>query len=514
MSRPRTVTALALGLLAGASTLSTACGTTRQPPAVSPPSTVSQAKGPRPALTQSLDGIFDAPEFTHTTWAVLVAPLEAGEPLYRHNESRLLVPASNLKIVTLAAAAERLGWNYRFETRLATEAAVLNGVLTGDLLVLGGGDPTIGRGDRAWSSVFDEWVDTLKAAGIQRIDGRIVGDDDAFEDQRFGLNWAWDDFPYDYSAPIGALQYNENVVDLRVTPGTVVGARATAEILDAASGLSASSEVVTAAAASTVDLDFERFPGASVVKVVGSVPVDAPARVFSVAVDNPTLYFVRALKRALVERGIAVTGDAVDIDDVAQTNGTNRIVDPNVFTVLATHLSAPLTEVGTRLMKVSQNLYAETLLKRLSAGPGPATAKAGRDEMRAILTSWGVTPGEYVIWDGSGLSRRDYIAPTALVKVLTVMARDARHADPFAATLPVGGLDGTLDTRMKGSSAEGRVRAKTGSMSQVRTVAGYVTTADGQTLVFAIMANGFDVSSSKVDDATDRALAVLASFER
>jgi len=253
---------------------------------------------------------------SHAVWGVLVESLDTGETLYRLNPDTLVVPASNMKVVSMAAGATRLGWDFRFETRLETRGTIEGNTLRGDLVVVGGGDPSINArsGDR--EAVFAEWADALRQAGITRIDGRIVGDDNAFDDERYGDGWAWDDFAFGYQAPIGALQFNENVVDVVVRAGASPGEPAAVELRPSVSDLVLVSRVVTGEAAAEADVDIARWPGRAELEVRGVIPAGGKDVVRTAAVDNPTLYFARALREALVTRGIEVSGPAVDIDDL------------------------------------------------------------------------------------------------------------------------------------------------------------------------------------------------------
>ncbi len=220
------------------------------------------------------------------------------------------------------------------------------------------------------------------------------------------------------------------------------------------------------------------------------------------------LFFLGALRAALETGGIAVGGPVVDLDDLGQD-----APDPESATPIASFRSAPLSTLAIRLMKISQNLYADTFLTTLSAAP-PATPSAGRATVRSVLASWGVPDDGLIQRDGSGLSRYDYVTSEALVTILTHVDRDARLRGPFEASLPIAGRDGTLSNRMKGTPAEGNVRAKTGSMSNVRALAGYVTTADGEPLVFSIMANNFETAGDVITKTEDAIMARLVAFRR
>jgi D-alanyl-D-alanine carboxypeptidase/D-alanyl-D-alanine-endopeptidase (penicillin-binding protein 4) len=250
--------------------------------------------------------------------------------------------------------------------------------------------------------------------------------------------------------------------------------------------------------------------------VRGTVPLGGAEVVREAAVDNPTLFFARTLRAALQARRIAVTGEAVDIDDLpdAGHEGKAGPATQPAPRVLLRHLSPPLSEIAKRLMKVSQNLYAETFLRVLSLTPGPATVAASQKVEEEVLASWGVAPGNYALADGSGLSRHNLVSADTIVKILRAMATDPADAQAFEATLPIAGKDGTISSRMKATRAENNVRAKTGTLMHVRALSGYLTTADGERLVFSIIANHFTVPTKAVDTAVDTALERLANFTR
>ena len=200
---------------------------------------------PVQSLAGELDRIFTAPAFDRMQWGILVRSLATGQVLYERNASKLMMPASNMKIVTLAAAAARLGWEYTWPTTVTAAGRVADGVLAGDLVITGGGDPTINGRDGDPNTVFRKWADLLLASGLKRIDGRIVGDAGAFDDEELGAGWAWDDMAYDYSAPVSALQFNEDVAQVVVRPGAAEGAPAAAEIVPPESGLVLDNRVTT-----------------------------------------------------------------------------------------------------------------------------------------------------------------------------------------------------------------------------------------------------------------------------
>jgi D-alanyl-D-alanine carboxypeptidase/D-alanyl-D-alanine-endopeptidase (penicillin-binding protein 4) len=456
------------------------------------------------ALRRDIDAILANPALEHSYWGVTVRSIARGDTLYSLNPRKLMMPASNMKTVTLAAAAARLGWNYTYETQLFAAGRVDAGVLHGDLIVVGSGDPSITTGTA--DQLFGDWADRLKASGIRAIDGRLIGDDDAFEDNALGFGWSWDDLPEDYAAGVSALQFNENAVGITVAPGPTPGDSAGIAVVPAGSGLEVVSSVTTASSDTEISIRTERLPGSMRLKIAGAIPAGHAAAALTVSVDNPTLFFVNMLRQGLIARGIDVTGPAVDIDDVGDAPA--RPAHP-----IASHESAPLATLAVRMMKVSQNLNAETFLKTL-APAAPRSAARGREEAIRALQAFGVGPDWIVQRDGSGLSRYDYLCADALAAIFTHVAQDEGLRGRFEATLPIAGRDGSLSNRMKGTAAEGNARAKTGSMSNVRSLSGYVTSAAGETLVFAILANNFLTPPSTVTDAADRIVVRLATFSR
>jgi D-alanyl-D-alanine carboxypeptidase/D-alanyl-D-alanine-endopeptidase (penicillin-binding protein 4) len=441
-------------------------------------------------------------------WGVEVKSLDSGRVLYALNARKLMMPASNMKIVTLAAAAETLGWDYRFKTMLETSAPVENGALKGDLIVRGTGDPTINTRDNRAAALFDEWAAALKSAGISRIEGNIVGDASAYDRRRLGQGWSWDYLHYGYAAPSGALEFNEDIATLSIRPAARPGDDAALELTPGA-GLGLIHHVVTGEPGSVTNIDLERQPDGTWLDVVGSIASDAKPESREVAVADPTIYFAHALLRALVERGIEVRGLPVGLPD-----WRNRL-SPVPRRVLVESQSPPLRDIATVMMKVSQNLYAETLLKAVgAAGGATGTADAGRTAAQKIFEAWGIPAGSYVQADGSGLSRYDFLTAEMIVTLLERMYRHPRHHDPFVATLPIAGKDGTISSRMKDTRAEGNAVAKTGSIANVRALSGYVRTRDGETVVFSILANSFTIPAATVNWIADLAVERLSNYTR
>jgi D-alanyl-D-alanine carboxypeptidase/D-alanyl-D-alanine-endopeptidase (penicillin-binding protein 4) len=485
--------------LAIATALSAGCAKPRPAiPGPPPPNPVAQ-------LRSDFNALIDQPGHQRGTWGVAVHSLARNERLFEQNPRTLLVPASTMKLVSLAAAAEAVGWDYVFETKLLASGPVMDGVLKGDLVIVGSGDPSVLG--RPLSDAFGPWIDALRARGITRIEGRVVADDDALEEPKPGFAWSWEDLGYTYGAIPGALNLAENKLDILVSPATLDGLPVTIELPADARDLPVMNAARTGPAGTRTTLWPEFRPGEPSLTLNGTIAIGEKPIVISVAAGNPTEWFARVVRNRVLAAGIDVAGQAVDVDDLSLRPGWTGA------TVLHAHRSPRLAEIAKPLLKDSINLYAEAVL-RLAAGPSALrTTDAGLDAVRARLESWGVPKESIQIVDGSGLSRRNVVAPETLLAVLQRFY-DESGASPFMQAQAVAGRDGTLASRMKGTPAEGNAVGKTGSMSNVRTLAGYVKTADGEPLAFAMMANNFEGPAPAVTATIDRLVARLASFSR
>ncbi len=477
-------------------------GCAKARPAVStpPPPTPFQQ------LRYDLDALLDQPGHQRGIWGVAVQSLARGERLYERNAGTLLVPASTMKLVSVATASEAVGWDYTFETAMLATGPIVDGVLRGDLVIAGSGDPSVMG--RAGEDSLAPWIDALRARGITRIEGRVIADDDAVEEPRPGFAWSWEDLGYTYGAMPGALNFSENRLDVIVSPAQIEGLPAILELPADARDLPIVNRARTGTAGTGETLWPELRPGEPALTLNGTIGVGERPAVISISAGNPTEWFARAMRNRVLAAGIDVMGKAVDVDDLpARPDWVGA-------TVLHLHRSRPLAEIAKALMKDSINLYAEAVL-RLATGPagGIRTTDAALDAARARLESWGIPREGIQMVDGSGLSRRDVIAPETLLAILQRFY-DASGASPWMQSMAVAGRDGTLENRMKATPAEGMAIGKTGSLSNVRTLAGYVMTADGEPLTFAIMANNFEGPASGAVATIDKMVVRLASFSR
>ncbi|OFW15243.1 MAG: D-alanyl-D-alanine carboxypeptidase/D-alanyl-D-alanine-endopeptidase [Acidobacteria bacterium RIFCSPLOWO2_12_FULL_67_14] len=444
------------------------------------------------------------PGVRRAAWGIVVHSLDRDERLFELNPGTLLVPASIVKLVSLASASDAVGWEFRYETTLRATGPTVDGVLMGDLLAVGSGDPSIaGRG----GADLTAWADALMAAGVRRIGGRIIGDDDGLEEPRPQLAWAWDDLGYSTGALFGALNLAENRMEVTVTPGQSAGDPTTLSVEPHAGKRPLMNRSGTGAPGSAALLWPEQRPGETFLTIAGSIPQGAAPVRLQVSVGNPTLWFAAVLRHTLLERGIEVVGDAFDIDDVTPRPS------PASATVLYTHRSATLAELARPMLADSINLYGEAVL-RLNTPPGAfPTNDAALAGLRGRMAGWGIPDDAWQVVDGSGLSRRNAVSPEVFVSILRRM-HDPSGRSPWLTALPAAGREGTLAERMKGPPAADNVRAKTGTMSNIRTLAGYVQTRDGERLAFAIMADGFEGSGRAAVEAVDRIVVRLAEFRR
>lgn len=443
------------------------------------------------------------------TFGVEARSLATSGTLIEANDHRLLTPASTMKTLTLAVTADQLGWDFTFGTTVITTGTVANGVLDGDLVIVGSGDPSFEDWDGSASGLFASWAARLKERGISTIGGRIVGNDRVFTDDGLGAGWMWDDLPSGYSAAASGLQFNQGTAQVFITPGAGVGDAPVLALSPSHARVPLVNNLTTGAAGSANAISMEALPRTPGARFTGSVAVDSARQTRLITVGNPTLYFVNAVRTGLQNNGIDVLGSAADIDD---------LVDPPVVDGVAPvleHRSAALPALADTLMKLSQNLYAETFLRTLGRLKGSGgTAVAGIEVVRLVLGSWGVPASELVMADGSGLSRYDLVTADAMTTVLAHVYADTRLREPYMASLPVAGRAGTLSSRMKGTAAEGNAQAKTGSFTNARAVAGFLRSADGEPLVFSIIANNYGVAPAEVDRVTDAIIVALAEFAR
>jgi serine-type D-Ala-D-Ala carboxypeptidase/endopeptidase (penicillin-binding protein 4) len=456
----------------------------------------------RDALKVDLDRILADPRLDGAQVGVVVRDPASDEVLYSRQPDYRAQPASNAKLFTAAAALEALGPDHRFRTEVLAGGARVGSTLRGDLYLRGTGDPTVLAAD------YDRLAAEIAESGIREVGGRLLADDTAFDDVALGTGWAWDDEPYYYSAPVSALNaapdtdYDAGSAIVRVTPGAL-GRAARARLEPATDVLQLDNRATTSPAGEEPDVSVRRDHRSGRVTVTGSIPADAgPVREW-IAVPDGTAYATDLFARALAAHGVAV-------------RGTGEAAAPPGARVLASHESMPLRELLVPFLKLSNNGHAEVLVKamgREKAGEG--SWDAGIEVVAEELGGLGVDPRALRLVDGSGLSRMDSAMPEQLTALLDNAAGRPWFPE-FHDALPVAGasdrlVGGTLRSRMAGTPAANNVHAKTGSMTGVTGLSGYVTAADGRRLVFSVVLN--DHLSAAPRDIEDAIAVRLAGYD-
>lgn len=486
----------------------------------------SPALQPQPAasveeLQQRLAAHVRQPKFAAATWGVKIASLETGKVIFEENPQLYFSPASNSKLYTVALVLDRLGGDYRIKTSLYTaNRPDRNGVLKGDLLVYGRGDPTLNArlngGDiyRALAPL----VRAVTNAGIRRIEGDLVGDESFFRGPPFGSGWSWDDMQYYYGAPISALTINDNRLEIAVKPGPQAGAPCRLTVRPASDWIVLSNRTETVAKGGSRSIRFYRPLDQNVVYVFGQLPLEDAGYADDVTVPNPAGLFVSFFREVLSRNGVTISGQTRAV------NWLDRQVQPLNLTNLVEvgHVeSLPMRELAREVQKPSQNLYTDLLLAHLGAlrqSPSARSTETAEDagirELGPFLEEAGVRRADVQFEEGSGLSRNNLTTPNATLALLQFMHRH-READAYFNALPVAGVDGTLRNRMKETAAAGNVRAKTGTLRWANALSGYVTSAAGERLVFSLMLNRYRTAdpNRSARAEIDAVAVMLAEFQ-
>ncbi len=446
-------------------------------------------------------------------WGLLVVDAGTGEVLFALNPQRYFVPASNTKLFTTALAMAALGPDYRFRTTIETRGTLdRNGRLRGDLVLVGRGDPNLSNRkfplekevdrDGPPEKILAELADAVVARGVRQIRGDVVADDSYFAYERFPSGWAIDDMLWRDGAAVSALAINDNALFLELRPGERERAPAWFGVEPWADYYKIQNEIITGPEGSEQKLKVSREPGSRLIVLSGRIALKAEPHTLALAVEEPAEHAAYLLKRLLEARGVRVHGEA-------RARHAPEEVNPGATLVLGEHTSVPLIEAVRVVNKISQNLHAELLLRvatreRTGANDTEAALKFFQEFLKGIS----IEEGDVVLFDGSGLSRRDLVTPQAVVKLLTYIAQQP-WAEAFRSTLPVAGEDGTLSDRMKGTPAAGHIWAKTGSLDHVRSLAGYATSVHGAQMIFAIFGNNHNLRGKAATSIVDAICATM-----
>ncbi|MCL7970666.1 MAG: D-alanyl-D-alanine carboxypeptidase/D-alanyl-D-alanine-endopeptidase [marine benthic group bacterium] len=449
-------------------------------------------------LAARIATILEDPALARAHVGLVVQVAETGEILFDLQGDKLFVPASNTKIVTAAVALEALGPAYRWETTLAATGQIREGVLEGDLWITGSGDPWLSR------ETVRSWPALLRRAGIERITGDVIGDDRRFVGPQWGEGWFWHEIYASWASGVSALQVRPNTVRADLIPGARVGDRARFQLRHQGPGIPMETDVRTGAPGSDVRLHYELPPEGGDVRLTGWIPAGDTVPLH-LATHHPTLYLLNHLEQAVGNAGIEVNGSfrrAAPEEAPGPASWSHGVVSDSLGAAIA------------EMLKPSDNQVAESILRTVGYEAGAeGSAEAGLDVARGILAGWGIERGAMALSDGSGLSRYNRIAPSAMARLLRSMWQHPEHA-VFLAGLPVAAVDGTMRSRLSGTPAEENVRAKTGSLAAARALSGYLTDGAGETLVFSLMLNDYEVSGSVAVALEDLIIEQIALYRR
>lgn len=460
------------------------------------PSAIAESL-PDQQITQLIDKALDGDSLKPGVQGILIKSLDTGKIVYEKNKDLAFLPASNFKLLVSAASLDLLGPDYRMKTSLyAASKPGTDGVLNGDLILVGHGDPVLK------TEHLQEMVNKLKEMGIKAVNGNVIGDDSWFDDTRLGYGWAWEDEPFYYSAQISGLNLNENVIDVYIRPGKKAGDPALVRLSPDTKYLSIQNKCITSAAGSENTTYIDRLHSTNTISITGNIPLDykSDAANESITMHEPTLFACSIFMDLLKHSGIRVNGKAL--------RGTN----PDGSILIATHNSPPMSEMLSLLNKPSDNLIAECLFKNLGREiKGKGTEDAARAAESDFLKKIGADLDEIDIADGSGLSRQDLASPDNFVSIISYMFHH-KNGKYFISSLPIAGVDGSLTNRMKETAAQGNAKAKTGYINHVSSLSGVVTTKAGENLVFSIIMNNHLSGSGSARIVQDKIVVDLANM--
>src|SRR5277367_3183269 len=498
---------------------------------------------PKPAnLAKTIATILSDPAVARAHWGISVVTLD-GKPVYALNDQQYFQPASNAKLFTTAAALALLGPDFTMKTYVVADGPITSdGHLHGSLRLIGGGDPTLSGRAYPYSphtdhanpplQALDDLAAQVAASGIRALDGTIVADDTLFAFERYGQGWAQDDLMWDYGAPVSALTVNDNIRYLNITPGAAAGDPVIAtwnpSLPDDAVTLH--NEAITSPAGGQQHLGLDRQPDQTFLRVYGTIPAGAKPANFEIAVQDGAKLAGDGFAQALAAHGVTVnpavqvshrlSGDTQIFEKEAQqtlalkpfSSGQTLPFTPTPGAkIVAQRTSPPLSQIVAVTNKLSQNLHAEILLRLLGKAEGDDGSVAqGARVVRQFLISAGVPPEDFFFYDGSGLSPQDVITPRAATTLLTYAARQP-WGNAYRASLPIGGVDGTLENHFKQAPLKGNVFAKTGTLAEVHALSGYLTAASGRTLAFSVLCNDHSPVTDTTRAALDNVVAAIAA---
>jgi serine-type D-Ala-D-Ala carboxypeptidase/endopeptidase (penicillin-binding protein 4) len=482
-------------------------------------------------LQERITELFDQPKFSSARWGARIITTD-GRIIFERDADKAFMPASNMKLYTTAAALDAFGPKFRIKTSVYATTQIEKGVLHGDLIFYGRGDPNLSPrfesdDPKRYSDFFpannisaiDKLADQIKARGLKTIAGNLIGDDSYFAGDLLGHGWEWDDTQFYYGAEVSALTVNDNVVTFTVSPAKKIGEKPVIKVQPITKYVRIVNNATTVNTGQT-RIGVNRPLNSNDVEFFGTIPRKANEITINIAIHDPAAFAATLLREALARRGIRLRGR------IEKRDATARLAEPfddSTLTEIAKVESQPMSEMLKVVNKQSQNLHAELLLRQLGTrhneygmldeyGRPKQTVILGNIERGRFLKKAGLEIEPLSLRDGSGLARQDLVTPRSTSRLLEFMLTHP-HSDVFRESLALAGVDGTLENRMRETDAFNNFHGKTGTLSYVNSLSGYVTTHRGQVLIFSIMGNNYVGSGRDVTAVLDQVCVMLAEYD-
>ncbi len=448
---------------------------------------------------KEIDAILQDSLLVPATVGIKIVSVKDNSVLYEYNADKLFNPASNMKLLTSAAALVKLGPEYRFETVVYGSGDLEDGKLSGNLYLKGLGDPDLKTQD------LEKLVKDIKWHGITEINGDLIADDSFFDDVRQGAGWAWDEPPVYWNARIGALSLNENLIGVRIKPGKEIGDSVRVTLEPSTKYVKIDNQGITGASGFESNLTVDRIleRDTNIIAVAGTLAVDSKGITVWRNLENPPLYTITVFKELLEKSGIRLDGEIkIGISPL------DSVIE------LGVHYSKPLIEILYYMNKTSSNFVSEQVLKTLGAvfKSEPGTSEEGINVIKDFISQTGIDATKYRAVDGSGLSTYDILSPSQIVNLLVFMFKSFEYQPEYLTSLPVSGIDGTLRKRMNEPIVLRQVRAKTGTLIRASCLSGYAITKRREIVAFSIMINNFLGDVNSIREIQDKICKALVNF--